>query len=668
MKKLLLLLGSATLCASGASTTVSCFWSKPSEEEETKQNLYTAIKNKDLGEIKNDEESTIFTSLKELNPELEVDDIEIINISSTGAKVKAIESSKLYFGDAQLTFTIEDYIPDGRQELVDVIANSYLGELDNNQESTIKAVVEEQNKNIDMSQINITNITTTSAKLTAKADSTSYRGSVTVTFKIKEVVVKKELIEVITQPALGRLENNDQNTISNAVKQKNPSVDMSQITISNITTTSAKLTAKADSKDYQGSTTVTFTLNDAILKKELTEVITKPALGRLENNDQNTISNAVEKNNPSVDMNQITISNITTTSAKLTANTNSKDYQGTTTVTFNLDGSSINKEDKTLVGYWYEWGGSYQVKPNLTELPSSYNVIDLSFLYATAPYQMPVFQVNDPVSLKTGITYQHSLGHKVLVSMGGQTGDSMKFRKGQEAELKAAILKAINDYDLDGLDIDWEGSCLADRESQEVTITVLKEIKDEWKAQGKNFIITMAPEMPYLKNSSLNSGASYIPFLKGLDDYYDWINPQFYNGWAFGPYVEQAEANKLGVNPLEIITNDDEARRGEFYYVMTKYLTTTYSRYNDFYLIEPERFVLGASTNEPAGRGAATETAIKKSYKLLAEDGIYTRGLMTWALNFDNYDGNIISNNQTIYFKRWSFAKWYDETHGTEFD
>ncbi|WP_339021684.1 hypothetical protein [Spiroplasma endosymbiont of Atherix ibis] len=69
---------------------------------------------------------------------------------------------------------------------------------------------------------------------------------------------------------------------------------------------------------------------------------------------------------------------------------------------------------------------------------------------------------------------------------------------------------------------------------------------------------------------------------------------------------------------LSTIINDDQEHRAEFYYLMTKYMTTTYSKSNDFYLINPDRFVLGDSTNELAGRGAATEQSIKKSYQWLA--------------------------------------------------
>ncbi|AHI53054.1 glycosyl hydrolase family 18 protein [Spiroplasma culicicola] len=325
--------------------------------------------------------------------------------------------------------------------------------------------------------------------------------------------------------------------------------------------------------------------------------------------------------------------------------------------------------DKVLVGYWYDWGGAYQEVPKLEEIHSSYNVINLSFLYSKEAYQMPVFEYYgiSKEALIAGIEYQHSLGHKVLISMGGATGNKMRFKMNQKDELKQTILKVINEYNLDGLDIDWEGDCLADRESQLVTSQVLKEIKNEWAAEGRNFYITMAPEMPYLKNSTETSGGSYIPFLKELDDYYDWINPQFYNGWAFGPYVEPTEATNLGLTPYYIVENDNVELRSDFFYLMTKYMTTTYSPKNDFYLIDPERFVMGAATNEPAGRGAASQESIIESYEMLVEDEIYTKGLMTWALNYDNFEGTISWDwYSSTYFKRWSFASWYDQTHGQE--
>ncbi|AUM62614.1 glycosyl hydrolase family 18 protein [Spiroplasma monobiae] len=330
----------------------------------------------------------------------------------------------------------------------------------------------------------------------------------------------------------------------------------------------------------------------------------------------------------------------------------------------NGNGGNENNEqiDKVLVGYYYDWGGIGQVKPSFEEIASTnYNIVNISFLYSKEAYFMPVYEPINANEVKEGIKLLHSKGKKSLISMGGATGNKMKFRKEQKDELKKTILNVVDMYGFHGLDIDWEGECLSDRESQQTTIDALIEIKKE----RPEFIITMAPEMPYLKNSTKNGEKSYIPFLEGLYEYYDWINPQLYNGWAFGPYVEKNEQVILNL-PAGYISNDDIEHRAEFYYLMTKYLTTTYSPINDFYLIDPDRYVLGAATNEPAGRGAATKESIKKSYDLLSNEGIFTKGLMTWALNYDSYEGHLEVNGQIINWKKWSFESWYNDTHGEE--
>ncbi|WP_342259340.1 glycosyl hydrolase family 18 protein [Spiroplasma endosymbiont of Dioctria linearis] len=397
-------------------------------------------------------------------------------------------------------------------------------------------------------------------------------------------------------------------------------------------------------------------------KKELSIVITQYNLGEIEDNQEITIQNKLQQLNPSLDISAIKIENIWNKGATISA-IDEGIYKGNKEIRFRLKDAPIETMDKVLVGYYYEWGGEAQVKPSFDDIANTnYNVIDISFLYSPTAYTMPVFQPWNPADMKAGIKLLQSKGKKVLISMGGATGSEMRFRSDQKNELKETILNVVNEYDFDGLDIDWEGSCLADRESQQVTIDALKEIKDE----NPEFMITMAPEMPYLKNSTdKDKTGSYIPFLRQLDDYYDWINPQFYNGWAFGPYVEPEDKERLNLS-MDYITNDDVTHRAEFYYLMTKYLTTKYSRLNDFWLIDPDRFVMGASTNEPAGRGAATEESIKRSYQLLSEDGIYTRGLMTWAINFDAYEGMIQSNGQQVMFKKWSFESWYNDTHNKE--
>ncbi|WP_339021686.1 hypothetical protein [Spiroplasma endosymbiont of Atherix ibis] len=39
---------------------------------------------------------------------------------------------------------------------------------------------------------------------------------------------------------------------------------------------------------------------------------------------------------------------------------------------------------------------------------------------------------------------------------------------------------------------------------------------------------------------------------------------------------------------------------------------------------------------------------------------------MTWAVNFDAYEGTLTINNQVVNWKKWSYESWFNETHGKE--
>ncbi|WP_338966066.1 glycosyl hydrolase family 18 protein [Spiroplasma endosymbiont of Sarcophaga carnaria] len=350
------------------------------------------------------------------------------------------------------------------------------------------------------------------------------------------------------------------------------------------------------------------------------------------NSNSTTIFASLKKANPNLILEEIEIKlgSVTNKSVIIQAIKNSTMYQGEVKVNFRINNEGTEQNDNLLIGYWYEWGGTNQQKLELWEIDARYNVIIVSFLYTDQPYQMPTFVAQNPVNLKKGIKVQHEKGHKVLISMGGQTGNSMRFRQNQKDDLKKAFKSVVNEYEFDGVDIDWEGECLQDNESKQTTVIALKEIKQEWQAtKKKEFYITMAPEFPNLRKTS---AMSYEIFLTVLAGFYNWIHPQFYNGWADGVFVDSQDAKKLGLTPGMVISNDNNELRGEFYYLLIKYITTGQSQYNNFLQIDADKLVIGASTSEPAGRGAATKAAINQAFVLLTKNNIMIRGLIPQLL------------------------------------
>ncbi|MGC2938755.1 chitinase, partial [Enterococcus faecalis] len=77
--------------------------------------------------------------------------------------------------------------------------------------------------------------------------------------------------------------------------------------------------------------------------------------------------------------------------------------------------------------------------------------------------------------------------------------------------------RQVETYGVDGLDFDFELLAITAGDNQTVIPAALKIVTDHYRAQGKNFIITMAPESPYLK-----PGAAYETYITSLNGYYDY--------------------------------------------------------------------------------------------------------------------------------------------------
>ncbi|AVN62372.1 hypothetical protein CG001_01780 [Mesoplasma coleopterae] len=633
-----------------------------------KTNLTNVITNQNITTVlPNADPDIILNALVKDNSKLNANYVRIYDTgfnSSSGwgwARVTSTDEN-VYInpkeGYLDLTFKVDENLL--ATDLASVITNTNLGTLDKLDEITIKSQLAKLNPNLEVNYVDINNITETSAIVTSNNPS-KYKGSVNITFKL-DTSKAVPLSSVLKERNLGTLNSTDENTIKQAIKSKNPNIDINAIGIdSQSITTSNALVKSTDPTKYSGSVEIEYII-DTSNAIDLSSLIKERNLNGISDNlDSGIIRNILKFNpNTTIQEKDLKVVNKTNEVATIQSNNLAK-YKGSVEVQY---------EVKTLVGYHYDWGGNFENKIALNDkdlLTSSYNVINLSFLYSNVEYQMPTYSPNNPAAVKEGIKALQSQGKRVLISMGGATAEHMKFRSDQKEELKTAIKSVINEYGFDGLDIDWESASLNSSESKKVTAQALKELKDEYKSEGKDFIITMAPEFPYLRKNT--EGRNYKEFLDGLDGYYDWINPQFYNGWGDGVQVETSEdAIKTGVQQNTSITNDNVEKRGEFYYLMSKYITSKPKNQNGFYQIPADKFIIGASTNEPAGRGAGSKEAFNKAYNLLNSDGIKIRGLMTWSILFDAFEGMIPDTyggtEPKIMWYRWSYSKWFDESFG----
>ncbi|UQS16954.1 chitinase [Pseudomonas sp. HS6] len=303
---------------------------------------------------------------------------------------------------------------------------------------------------------------------------------------------------------------------------------------------------------------------------------------------------------------------------------------------------------KILMGFWHNWpagpSDGYQrgqfANIALENVPKDYNVVAVAFMKGSGIPTFKPFNVSD-AEFRRQVGVLNSQGRAVLISLGGADAH-IELRAGQEQPLANEIIRLVETYGFDGLDIDLEQSAIDFAANKTVLPAALKLVKDHYAGQGKHFIISMAPEFPYLTTTG-----KYVGYLQALEGYYDFIAPQFYNQGGDGVWVPEANNG----NGAWIAQNNDALKEDFLYYLTESLVTGT----RGFTKIPADKFVIGLPANVDA---AATGYVIDKNVvgnamKRLAVKGHPIKGLMTWSVNWDNGT----SKDRVPY--NWEFSRRY---------
>ena len=129
----------------------------------------------------------------------------------------------------------------------------------------------------------------------------------------------------------------------------------------------------------------------------------------------------------------------------------------------------------------------------------------------------------------------------------------------------------------------------------------------------------MAPEFPYL-----TEGGKYVPYITGLEGYYDWINPQFYNQGGDGIWVDDVGW---------IAQNNDELKQEFIYYISDALSNGT----RGFHKIPHDKLVFGIPSNIDAAATGFVQNPqdLYDAFDQLKAQGQALRGVMTWSVNWD---------------------------------
>ncbi|MFF4323047.1 chitinase [Streptomyces sp. NPDC001568] len=331
-----------------------------------------------------------------------------------------------------------------------------------------------------------------------------------------------------------------------------------------------------------------------------------------------------------------------------------------------------------LVGYLHASFANGSGYVRMADVPASWDVINLAFGEPTSVtsgdirFQLcPVAEcpnVESPAEFKAAIKAKQAAGKKVLISIGGQNGQVQLATPAARDAFVTSVGKIIDEYGLDGLDIDFEGHSLSlatgDTDfrapTTPVIVNLIAAVKTLKAKYGPDFVLTMAPETFFVQlgHQFYGSGpwggqdpraGAYLPVIHALRDDLTLLHVQDYNS-----------------GPIMGLDNQYHSMGGaDFHIAMNDMLLTGFPVAGNtarvFPPLRPDQIAIGLPATTNAGNGHTSPAEVTKALDCLTKKqncGTYQthgtwpalRGLMTWSINWDRFGGWEFSRNFDAYF------------------
>ncbi|MEV5310207.1 glycoside hydrolase family 18 protein [Streptomyces sp. NPDC052610] len=332
-----------------------------------------------------------------------------------------------------------------------------------------------------------------------------------------------------------------------------------------------------------------------------------------------------------------------------------------------------------LVGYLHATFANGSGYTRLADVPDSWDVIDLAFGEPTSVTsgdirftRCPVTEcpnVESDAEFKAAIKAKQAAGKKVLISIGGQNGQVQLTTTAARDTFVSSVSRIIDEYGLDGLDIDFEGHSLSlnaddtdfKNPKTPVIVNLISALKTLKAKYGDDFVLTMAPETFFVQLGYQYYGTgkwggqdpragAYLPVIHALRDDLSLLHVQDYNS-----------------GPIMGLDNQYHSMGGaDFHIAMTDMLLTGFPVAGDannvFPPLRPDQVAIGMPATTNAGNGHVSPAEVVKTLDCLTKRtncGSYAthgtwpalRGLMTWSINWDRFGG-------------WEFQRTFDGYFG----
>ncbi|WSV44200.1 glycoside hydrolase family 18 protein [Streptomyces sp. NBC_01077] len=333
-----------------------------------------------------------------------------------------------------------------------------------------------------------------------------------------------------------------------------------------------------------------------------------------------------------------------------------------------------------LVGYLHASFANGSGYTRMADVPASWDVINLAFGEPTSVTSGDIRfslcpatecpNVESVADFKAAIKAKQAAGKKVLISIGGQNGQVQLSTTAARDAFVSSVSKIIDEYGLDGLDIDFEGHSLSlqtgDTDfrspTSPVTVNLIQAVKTLKAKYGQNFVLTMAPETFFVQLGYQYYGSgpwggqdpragAYLPVIHALRDDLTLLHVQDYNSGSI-----------MGLD------NQYHSMGGaDFHIAMTDMLLTGFPVAGNtdrvFPALRPDQVAIGLPASTQAGNGHTAPAEVNKALDCLTKKvncGTYQthgtwpalRGLMTWSINWDRYNQWQFSQNFDAY--NWS--------------
>ncbi|KZV84254.1 glycoside hydrolase family protein [Exidia glandulosa HHB12029] len=323
---------------------------------------------------------------------------------------------------------------------------------------------------------------------------------------------------------------------------------------------------------------------------------------------------------------------------------------------------------KALIGYLHASFANGAGYIPLANVSDDWDVINLSFGEPTSPTDgniqftlCPATEcpnVESEAAFIAAVDAKKAKGKLVQLSIGGQNGQVQLTTTTARDKFVSSVSAIIDKFHLTGVDIDFEGHSLSldatdvdfENPTTAVIVNLISALKSLKSKYGAGFTLTMAPETFFVQLGVTYYGpgpwggqdpraGAFIPVIHALRDSLTLLHVQDYNSGSI-PDLNGNWAS-MGGSDFHVQMTD----------IVLNGFTVANNNGKKFPPLNPAQVAFGVPSAQFAGNGYVDPTAVQAAVNCLTKKtscasyspkaGPYPglRGVMTWSINWDEYNG-----------------------------